>query len=242
MTTKRPGDEGPDAGDLAIERLPKERAASHIVEQLAGLIIRGELKEGDALPSERILAERFGVARGTVRQAIHKLNDWGLLHSRQGGITRIGDVNMALSVEVIELRYRLGPVDARERREWIERRMLQGVSMVALAELNVDPTELDRLAPLVASLEKIEDAREAWRVELEVWRAIVKMGKNRLFLRELEWWTRITSARGDAAPSLMTASVRFSFYRELLRRLRENDGAARFYLEMTQLMLRSTAT
>ncbi|MBX3234049.1 MAG: FadR family transcriptional regulator [Labilithrix sp.] len=221
--------------------LPKERAAEQIVEQLGALIVRGELREGDALPSERVLAERFGCARGTVRQAIHKLGDWGLLETRQGGTTRVADASRAYSVEVTELRYRLGPVDARERREMIERRMLQGVAMVALAELRVDRTEIERLIEVVASLETIEDASEAWKVESEVWTSLAKMGNNRLFERELTWWTRVVeTARAEPAPSLMTPSVRFSFYKELLRRLRDGDAAARFYLEMTQLLLRST--
>jgi hypothetical protein len=36
----------------------------------------------------------------------------------------------------------------------------------------------------------------------------------------------------------MSAAIRVGFYRELLRRLRTNEGPATFYLQMVQMMLR----
>jgi DNA-binding FadR family transcriptional regulator len=239
LATKARGD-AHDA--LPLERVGREHAADRIVHQLGALILRGELRDGEALPSERILAERFGVARGTVRQAVHKLADWGLLHTRQGGITRIANVEEAQSAEVVELRARLGPMDAREKREWVERRMLQGVAIVALAEQHVDVVVLDDLASQIDALEAASEGADAWTIEGLIWSELAKMSKNRLFIREVKWWSRVTKNwRDDASASLMTPTVRGAFYRELFRRLRAGDHAARYFLEMTQLLLKSTS-
>ena len=50
-------------------------------------MLEGSLKPGQRLPPERELAERFGVSRPSLREAIQKLAARGLLTSRQGGGT-----------------------------------------------------------------------------------------------------------------------------------------------------------
>jgi len=50
-----------------------------IINQIRGLIVSGELKAGDRLPSERSLAEKLGVSRAHVRDAIRKLEFYGIL-------------------------------------------------------------------------------------------------------------------------------------------------------------------
>jgi GntR family transcriptional repressor for pyruvate dehydrogenase complex len=55
-----------------------------VFEQLRDLIFRGQLKPGEQLLPERELAQTLGVSRPTVRAAINKLVDRGLLEHRQG--------------------------------------------------------------------------------------------------------------------------------------------------------------
>ena len=62
-----------------IETIKIESPVDLIIKQLKYLISSGQLKPGDRLPAERILAERFGVGRGYVREAILKLEFYGLL-------------------------------------------------------------------------------------------------------------------------------------------------------------------
>lgn len=50
-----------------------------LADLLAGMIERGELKEGHPLPSESYLQQEYGLARGTVRSAIRVLRERGLV-------------------------------------------------------------------------------------------------------------------------------------------------------------------
>lgn len=52
-----------------------------IVRQIRSLIVSGTLKPGEKLPSERKLAERMGVGRTYVRDAIKKLEFYGILQT-----------------------------------------------------------------------------------------------------------------------------------------------------------------
>ncbi|GGV45966.1 GntR family transcriptional regulator [Streptomyces spectabilis] len=55
-----------------------------IADELRGRIDAGEFADGDKLPPERSLAEEYGVAPGTVRQALGVLRDEGVTESRVG--------------------------------------------------------------------------------------------------------------------------------------------------------------
>lgn len=57
---------------------------AQITEALQLQIKAGELKAGENFPSERELAERFGVSRMTVRQALQRLRHDGLIYHERG--------------------------------------------------------------------------------------------------------------------------------------------------------------
>ncbi|MFO8031391.1 MAG: FadR/GntR family transcriptional regulator [Desulfohalobiaceae bacterium] len=58
--------------------------SDQIFEQLRDLIFRGKLKPGEKLPPERELSESFGVSRPSVKAAINRLVNLGLVEQRQG--------------------------------------------------------------------------------------------------------------------------------------------------------------
>jgi DNA-binding FadR family transcriptional regulator len=60
------------------------RASQQIVDQIVELLRSGQLEAGHRLPSERQLAEAFGVSRVTVRDAIRILQARGLMEVRVG--------------------------------------------------------------------------------------------------------------------------------------------------------------
>ena len=53
---------------FAGQTIPGRATHHDVVAQLAGAIRLGSLRFGDRLPSERTLAEQFGVSRATVRR------------------------------------------------------------------------------------------------------------------------------------------------------------------------------
>ena len=56
-----------------------EKPVDKIIRQIRELISNGQLNPGDRLPSERLLSERFGLGRTHVRDAIRKLEFYGIL-------------------------------------------------------------------------------------------------------------------------------------------------------------------
>jgi DNA-binding GntR family transcriptional regulator len=68
-----------------------------VYEQLARLlreeITTGRLQPGAALPSESTLQQQYGLARGTVRRAIDRLRQEGLVVARHGHGVYVRDIN-----------------------------------------------------------------------------------------------------------------------------------------------------
>lgn len=75
----------PRAADLAgIQPVSPRRVSDQVADQIRLLITREPLAEGERLPPERDLAERFGVSRPMVSQALRMLSLMGLVEIRQG--------------------------------------------------------------------------------------------------------------------------------------------------------------
>ncbi|MEM6741711.1 MAG: FCD domain-containing protein [Pseudomonadota bacterium] len=69
-----------------------EKISTSIVRQIELLILRGVLRPGERLPAERALAERLGVSRPSLREAIAELETSGLLARRAGAGIFVADV------------------------------------------------------------------------------------------------------------------------------------------------------
>ncbi|HOV39860.1 MAG TPA: FadR/GntR family transcriptional regulator [Spirochaetales bacterium] len=69
-----------------------------IIEQIRNLIASGVLKPGMKLPPERALAEKFKVGRGYIREAIKKLEFYGILKT----IPKRGTIVSSLGVKALE--------------------------------------------------------------------------------------------------------------------------------------------
>lgn len=76
-----------------FEPVRRTKVYEEVADRIRRLIAEGRLKAGDRLPPERELAERFGVSRTSVRDAIRALEMTGLLEPRQGDGTVVLDLS-----------------------------------------------------------------------------------------------------------------------------------------------------
>lgn len=69
---------------ITIDFSQKTPIYKQLVEQLTRMIKSGELKPGDKLPTERDLAEKLCIARGTVKKAYKELSDNNIIEVIHG--------------------------------------------------------------------------------------------------------------------------------------------------------------
>jgi GntR family transcriptional repressor for pyruvate dehydrogenase complex len=80
--------------------------------RLVDTILSGEIAAGEALPSERELAETFRVNRHAVREALKRVQQAGLVRIAQGGKTRALDWRQHAGLEVLSMLAATGTVPA----------------------------------------------------------------------------------------------------------------------------------
>src|SRR5882672_11364391 len=98
--------------EIAV-REPVRRQSDRIADGLRADILRGRYRPGERLPAERELATRLTVNRGSVREALKKLEQVGLVEIRRGDGAVVQHPQDA-SVEVVRDRLRAG--DGLDRR------------------------------------------------------------------------------------------------------------------------------
>ncbi|MCG6901663.1 MAG: FCD domain-containing protein [Rhodobacter sp.] len=77
---------------MPFHKVQPEKLSHSVVRQIELLILRGILRPGERLPSERELSERLGVSRPSLREAVSELQTRGLLDTRAGAGIYVADV------------------------------------------------------------------------------------------------------------------------------------------------------
>lgn len=89
---------------MPFQKIQSEKLAHSVIKQVELLILRGILRPGERLPAERDLAERLGVSRPSLREAVADLSTKGLLESRAGAGIYVADVlGSAFSPALVKL-------------------------------------------------------------------------------------------------------------------------------------------
>lgn len=154
-----------------------DRAADRLFEHFAGLITSGALQEGEPLPPEREIVERFGVSRTVVREALRTLASRGLIETRPRfrPVVRRPSYDAALeTVDTLIGRLLVTPQDVRhlyETRILIEAALVRQAASGGgdLAELR-DALEANRRA--------IPDNESFFRTDVAFHEALYRMAGN----------------------------------------------------------------
>ena len=77
---------------MPFQEINSEKLSKSVVRQVEQLILRGILRPGERLPSERELAEKLAVSRPSLREALSELQGSGLLTSRAGAGIFVAEV------------------------------------------------------------------------------------------------------------------------------------------------------
>jgi len=126
------------------------RLADSVVAELESRILQGSLRPGDLLPSERKLAEDFGISRPSVREAIQKLVAKGLLTTRHGGRTAVTDRLDAQFVDPWQGMVKDHPLLHRDLLEF--RQMLESQAAELAAE-RANASDLEKIDAAYAALQ-----------------------------------------------------------------------------------------
>lgn len=167
---------------MPFQKVEPEKLSRAVVRQVEQLILRGILRPGERLPAERDLADRLGVSRPSLREAIGELSDRGLLVARPGAGVFVADVlGAAFSPALIQL---FGSHEEAVFDYIAFRRDLEALAAERAARLGSD-TDLRVVGAVFAKMEAAHQKRDPSdeaELDAQFHMAIIEAGHNVIML------------------------------------------------------------
>jgi GntR family transcriptional repressor for pyruvate dehydrogenase complex len=208
-----------------FETVRKVRRYEQVAEQIRRLISSGALKAGDLLPPERELAEKLGVGRSSIRDAVRTLEVMGILDPRQGHGTVVRDLDTdALVVPLASV--------LRHKRELVSelldvRRMIEP-GLAARAAKNATAEEIRHMTAILARHEtRLSRGQETVDEDSEFHDALARAARNSVALRVID--VLMDLLRESRSRSLQVpgrAQRSFDGHRRILRAIGKRDAKA----------------
>ena len=136
------------------------RLYEQIVQQIEDSVLKGTLKPGDQLPAERDLAERFGVSRTAVREAVKALREKGLVEAYSGRGTFITNGTSQAIRQSLDLMTRIGQPEGST--QLAEVRAILEPEIAALAASRAEEQHLVLMREAVAIMDRSPDDPDAF--------------------------------------------------------------------------------
>lgn len=161
------------------ESVQQGKAYERVITYIKTEILKGSLKQGEKLPPERELAEKLGVGRNSVREALRTLSLMGFISSTQGAGNFVScdiEKNLAESTQMMML---LGATDYRQVSE-----LRQGLESqaVLLASERISPAQLSELEDIVWKLRDEEDVFRSTMLDKRLHFIIAEAAGNQLIM------------------------------------------------------------
>ncbi|MGH9207694.1 MAG: FadR/GntR family transcriptional regulator, partial [Acidimicrobiales bacterium] len=119
---------------MALQPVNRRSVTEAVFEQIVSDVLSGEMQPGEALPSERRLAEVLEVSRAAVREALKRLSAVGLVEVRQGDVTTVRDFRRHAGLDLLpQLLFRDGKLDISVAQSVLEARLRNGPPVAELA-------------------------------------------------------------------------------------------------------------
>lgn len=187
---------------MELHRIQRQSASDEVFDQLVASIVEGEVVAGDAIPSERALAEALGVSRPVVREALKRLAHAGLVEIRHGGATTVTDYRHTAGPDLLGalLLDRRGELDLAVARSIVEARSQLGPPVAAAAAGRAGPDDLAGLHEVVAAM---RDLAPEGRPDAETVAALQRLA--------LDFWDRVVDASHNVVHRLLFNALRRAY-------------------------------
>jgi GntR family transcriptional repressor for pyruvate dehydrogenase complex len=157
------------------------RLYEQIVQQIEDSVLNGSLKPGDQLPAERDLAQRLGVSRTAVREAVKALREKGLVEAYSGRGTFITDGTSQAARQSFDLMVKIGQQEGAPH--LAELRLILEPGIAALAAARVQEAELVAMREAVAVMDRSHRDPAAFiEADLDFHLALAEAAANPLIL------------------------------------------------------------
>jgi GntR family transcriptional regulator, transcriptional repressor for pyruvate dehydrogenase complex len=209
-------------GTVPPVSLVSERVFGELLEAVLG----GRYKAGEKLPTQRALAADLGVTMSSVREAVKRLEQMGLLDVRQGAAMRVRDWREHGGLDVLtHLLFRGGALDPGVLGAILEARALMLRELAGLAAERRSDEQAQRLHELARQFAHAEDPRDAALVDFAFFTEVAQAAGNLVFQLILNAIRDLYFAHLDAVPVTARPAELAPNYARVARAIERRDAA-----------------
>ena len=157
--------------------------SDRVFTQLLEAVLAGRYPVGEKLPRQRTLAAELGVTMSSLREALKRLEQMGIVEVRHGDAMRVRDWRERGGLDIVPyLLFRSGQVDARLLSDVFEARGLMLRDLAELAARRAQGSAADRLLELGQTLERGPAPEAAPELDFEFFAELTSLGGNLIFV------------------------------------------------------------
>lgn len=166
---------------VLYQTIAASRLYEQIVEQIEKSILDGAVKPGDQLPPERELAQRFGVSRTAVREAVTALREKGLVEALPGRGTFVTNSTSQAIRQSLDRMIRISQLDGVGH--LIEVREILEPEIAARAAAHADEKDIAAMREAFAAMDQAGENADAYiEADLDFHLALAEAADNPLIL------------------------------------------------------------
>jgi GntR family transcriptional repressor for pyruvate dehydrogenase complex len=167
----------------SIKPIKRTKVSLTVAARLQEILLSGEYEVGEKLPSEMILAERFGVSRSSIREAMKLLEAEGLVRVVHGVGTIVNDHEAGGRNDLAEFLV----IDGTTVPDLFEARLVLESEMAFRAAKRLTSSDANELRQILRKLnDKTLSVEEYVETDVALHLAIARATKNKIFIHIFE--------------------------------------------------------
>jgi GntR family transcriptional repressor for pyruvate dehydrogenase complex len=216
--------------------------AGRVFTQLCEDVLSGRYEPGEKLPTQRALAAELDVNMASVREAVKRLEQLGLVEVRHGDAMRVTDWRTSGGLDVIaHVLFAAGGLDRDMLVQLMEARRLMLAESARLAAERRDDDQARRLVALAERIAEAPDDAAAQALDFAFFSELVEAAGNVVLVLVMNSIRRIYFARGELFAAIV--GIPREPYARAARAIkrRQPDAAARAVAELAGLQAQALA-
>jgi GntR family transcriptional repressor for pyruvate dehydrogenase complex len=212
---------------VSFTPIKRAKASDQVAGTIRDAIVSGDYAPGDPLPGERALAGQFGVNRSTIREALHRVEAWGLVEIRHGAGARVADFLATAGLQLLP--FLLAPggrLDPKWLIDLLELRVELLGFTAAQAARHADDAGISSLTATVDALDAATTVKELQERDYEFFDGLIAMSNNRVLALLSNAIRRVYLEHSTLFEAMYAAGVDTTPHRATLKALQVHDQDA----------------
>lgn len=208
---------------MEIERAHKVTLTESVTKQLISLILSGAFAPGEKLPSQKELANKFGVGRTCIREAMQGLALMKLIEIRAGSGAFVATSQISRNLDADAL---LGSIEKAALHELFEARAMMEIDMAGLAAERADEEEIEKIEGILRDMQASKsDVDKSFKLNRVFHLAIANAAKNTILEKVLDSTLNLMShSRREITANPVFSELDINSHQRIFEAIRDRDA------------------